>query len=246
MKSVEHPATVPEVVTLPKLDEDPDGNRLSRSILLDDVNAFKSLVTDNPGLAQHFTVDRVGKSDVKTCSTLTYIVECAAPHMIEINKEMLSFALDCGADINVRSPDNGRTPLEAAIYSEKYFLIPFLIQNGARPVKGALVGALTDDLRILSVFYQYSGGGSQCTDLELVEIVDAFASIGLEKKEFQLPGCETSDAQDINNIADDCRQSFLHLVAQVDAAKAKKEKHILLRELAVATEDVEVRPKRRM
>ncbi|HGM5448185.1 hypothetical protein I5U11_14455 [Stenotrophomonas maltophilia] len=246
MKSVEHPATEPEIVIRPKLKEDPDGNRLSCSIFQDDVNAFKSLVTDNPTLAQHYNFYRVGKSGIETCSTLNRIVECAAPHMIEKNKEMLSFALECGADINARSPDDGRTPLEEAIYRDKFFLIPFLIRNGARQVEGPRADALTNVPIVLWTFYQYSGGGFRCTDMELVDLVDAFASIGLEKKELQLPGSETLDAQDIKIIADDCRQSFLNLVAQVDAAKAKKEKHILLCELAVATEDAEVRPKRRM
>lgn len=245
-QSMSIPLPSMEVKSNLDVDHEHDGNRLSRAIYLDDVNAFKTLVTNRPCMAQHFDFYRVGKSGIDTLSTLNYIVECAAKHMIEKNKEMLSFALECGADINARSPNKGWTPLETAIYSEKYFLIPFLIQNGARPNHGPRADALIDDVKMLWAFFRQSAGGFTCNDSELVEIVDAFASIGLVKSGFEMACCETLDTQEMTGIAQNCRKSFLDLIAQVDAAKAKKEKDILLRELAVASEDVEVRPRRRM
>ncbi len=235
------------------VDHDQDGNRLSRAIYMDDATAFKSLVEDNPSFAQHYTIHRIGKNDLKACSTLNYIVECGrgGQDVLKSTQEMISFALDCGADINARAPDDrwnpsGWTPLETAIYSDRYLLIPFLIQNGARPIHGQRADALTDDAKMLWAFFRQTVGCSTCTDSELVNIVDAFASIGLVKSGFELTGCEALDTQEMMSIAQNCRKSFMDLIAQVDAAKAKKEKEILLRELAIPSEHIEVRPKRRM
>lgn len=317
MKSEEHPSsgTVNKIDVNPALDEvdEHDGNRLSRAVCMDDVNAFKLLVGESPSLAQQYTFHRARCVHTEECSTLNYIVECARGGQNDLikPKKMFLFAIESGADINARAPNNGWTPLEAAIFYERYLMIPFLIQHGARPVEGPRVDAVPAS-KMLWAFFRQNGGWGKVGGVELLEIVDALTSIGLVEKNQSNPtelifefansapdsedfvevikrllkcGLEANKAEiDImwlwrllddkidnpilqNGFIDDLVESgfelidcgnidiqhdciyaktSMELLAQVDAAKAKKEKKILLRELAIGTEEVEVRPKRRM
>ncbi|MBK0052994.1 hypothetical protein [Stenotrophomonas sp. S39] len=189
------------------------GNRLSHAISIGDAEAFKSLVGDDPSLAKQYTFHRRPTSIAPgaVINTLRYIVECGSQEeLLNACKEMILFALECGADINAREEDareefwRGLTPLEIAIYSYSFRLIPFLIEHGARPVKGWRVNTLTY-ANIVSVFQRYNGGPLKVEGAELQDIIDGLATF-----------------------------------------ESKTQKNTLLRELDVASDELEGRPLRRM
>jgi hypothetical protein len=184
------------------------GNLLSHAISSCDAEAFKSLVGDDPSLAKQYTFHRRPTSIApgEVVRTLHHIVECGQQEeRLNACKEMISFALESGADINARL--GWITPLETAIYANSFRLIPFLIEHGARPVEaveGWEVHTLTD-ANIVSVFLRQNGGPLKVEGAEYQNIVDGLSSF-----------------------------------------EVKTQKNTLLRELAIALDDVENSPRRRM
>lgn len=153
------------------------GNRLSHAISSGDAETFKSLVGDDPSLAKQHTFHRRPTSIARgnVIHTLSHIVECGQQEeLLNACKEMILFALECGADINARG-DYGLTPLELAIYSYSFRLIPFLIEHGARPVKGWRVDTMTA-ANIVSVFQRFNGGPLKVEGTELQNIIDGLSS----------------------------------------------------------------------
>ncbi|HDS1821107.1 TPA: ankyrin repeat domain-containing protein [Stenotrophomonas maltophilia] len=296
----------------------PVGFRLARAISKGDVEAFKSLLRLNPFIAQQYTA--MGTSEFLTinhiiCSSLADV----QPYTCK--EEMILLALKSGADINARLHGNSWTALESAVYTKNIKLIPFLIKHGARPVDGVRGDVLSDE-NIVQKFFRCNAGYFRCLRVHgapLLEIVDAFASIGLVEKcsdpsqvllnlchsepsaenfvavinrlmksglknnEVQLDlgwlwtmvrqnrdgsidrtvlenhfidslvasGFELTDehnicGMEVSSIPIEWRSSIQELIAQFTAAKARKEKENILRELAIASEDIEVRPRRRM
>ncbi|MDH2177916.1 ankyrin repeat domain-containing protein [Stenotrophomonas sp. GD03654] len=156
----------------------PAGFRLTYAISKGDVGTFKSLISENPCLAQHHTGLGTGFNQPELL-TINRIVCSATAEADPHKEEMILYALEKGADINARLHGKGWTALESAVYSRNIRLIPFLIKHGARPVDGEGDDVLKGENFLQEIFKlnrYYLGIASSGL---LLEIVDSFASIGL-------------------------------------------------------------------
>ncbi|WP_152906674.1 hypothetical protein [Stenotrophomonas maltophilia] len=159
----------------------PIGLRLARAISTGDVGAFNSLIGIDPCLAQQHTA--LGTSQFLTINQIV----CSSLADVQVQpykEEMILLALKSGADINARLHGKSWTALESAIYSRNIRLIPFLIRHGARPVYGERDCVLNEE-NIVEKFFRCNGGYFYYLRAHgdpLLNIVDAFASIGLVEK----------------------------------------------------------------
>ncbi|WP_180882274.1 ankyrin repeat domain-containing protein [Stenotrophomonas maltophilia] len=156
----------------------PPGFRLTYAISKGDVGTFKSLVSENPCLAQQHAALGTGFNQPELL-TINRIVCSSTAEADPHKEEMILYALEIGADINARLHGKGWTALESAVYSRNIRLIPFLIKHGARPVDGEGDDVLKGENFLQEIFKlnrYYLGIASSGL---LLEIVDTFASIGL-------------------------------------------------------------------
>ncbi|HFJ9612651.1 TPA: ankyrin repeat domain-containing protein [Stenotrophomonas maltophilia] len=153
----------------------PAGFRLAQAISKGDVGAFKSLIESDTRLAQNHNATGLRSL------TINQIVCSDMPDVDPHKEEMILFALEYGADINARLHGDSWTALEAAIYSKNFKIIPFLIKHGARPVDGEADNVLRSENILQEVFTINRSYLAVKNWPLLLEIVDAFASIGLVK-----------------------------------------------------------------